>query len=137
VNVSEVARRNGVSWGLLTLLRRKARLSSRDEPQFVRLRLDDAIEARPDTIDPHLVTFFDVLHDLGDPVGAAAHVRRSLKTDGAFMLMEPLAGDATEQNLGPLGARGLRFLEHGLRARFPVAGSRRRVRRASRTEAAY
>jgi SAM-dependent methyltransferase len=53
--------------------------------------------------DLDLVTFFDVLHDLGDPVGAAAHVRRSLKPDGAFMLMEPLAGDATEENLGPVG----------------------------------
>ena len=45
VNVSEVARRNGVSRGLLTVWRRKARLSSRDEPQFVQLRLDDAVEA--------------------------------------------------------------------------------------------
>jgi transposase len=52
VNVSEVARRNGVSRGLLTVWRRKARLSSRDEPQFVQLRLDDAVEARPDAIDP-------------------------------------------------------------------------------------
>ena len=51
VKVSEVARRNGVSRGLLTVWRRKARLSSRDEPQFVQLRLDDAVEARPDAID--------------------------------------------------------------------------------------
>jgi ubiquinone/menaquinone biosynthesis C-methylase UbiE len=50
-----------------------------------------------------LVTFFDVLHDLGDPVGAAEHVHRSLKPDGTWMLMEPLAGDATEDNLGPVG----------------------------------
>jgi ubiquinone/menaquinone biosynthesis C-methylase UbiE len=53
--------------------------------------------------DVDLVTFFDVLHDLGDPVGAAAHVHRSLKPDGTWMLMEPLAGDATEDNLGPVG----------------------------------
>ena len=46
-----MARRNGVSRGLLTVWRRKARLSSRDEPQFVQLRLDDAVEARPDAID--------------------------------------------------------------------------------------
>ena len=50
-NISEVARRNGVSRGLLTVWRRKARLSSRDEPQFVQLRLDDAVEARADAIE--------------------------------------------------------------------------------------
>ncbi len=53
--------------------------------------------------DLDLVTCFDVLHDLGDPVGAAAHIHRSLKRDGTWMLMEPLAGDATEDNLGPVG----------------------------------
>src|SRR6516165_3223126 len=53
--------------------------------------------------DLDLVTCFDVLHDLGDPVGAAAHIHRSLKPDGTWMLMEPLAGDATEDNLGPRG----------------------------------
>jgi ubiquinone/menaquinone biosynthesis C-methylase UbiE len=53
--------------------------------------------------DLDLVTCFDVLHDLGDPVGAAAHIHRSLKPDGTWMLMEPLAGDATEDNLGPVG----------------------------------
>jgi Methyltransferase domain len=55
------------------------------------------------TKDLDLVTCFDVLHDLGDPVGAATHICRSLKPDGTWMLMEPLAGDATEDNLGPLG----------------------------------
>jgi SAM-dependent methyltransferase len=53
--------------------------------------------------DLDLVTCFDVLHDLGDPVGAASHIYRSLKGDGTWMLMEPLAGDATEDNLGPVG----------------------------------
>jgi SAM-dependent methyltransferase len=53
--------------------------------------------------DLDLVTCFDVLHDLGDPVGAATHIHRSLKPDGTWMLMEPLAGDATEDNLGPVG----------------------------------
>jgi ubiquinone/menaquinone biosynthesis C-methylase UbiE len=53
--------------------------------------------------DLDLVTCFDVLHDLGDPVGAAAHIHRSLKPNGTWMLMEPLAGDATEDNLGPVG----------------------------------
>ena len=53
--------------------------------------------------DLDLVTCFDVLHDLGDPVGAASHIHRSLKPNGTWMLMEPLAGDATEENLGPVG----------------------------------
>src|SRR5215470_20226065 len=53
--------------------------------------------------DLDLVTCFDVLHDLGDPVGAATHIHRSLKPDGTWMLIEPLAGDATEDNLVPLG----------------------------------
>jgi len=49
-----------------------------------------------------LVTFFDCLHDMGDPVGAAAHVRRSLKPDGSWMIVEPMAGDRLEDNLNPV-----------------------------------
>jgi transposase len=51
VNVSEVARRNGVSRGLLNVWRRKARISSSEGPQFVQIRLDDGVEARPDAND--------------------------------------------------------------------------------------
>ncbi len=50
-----------------------------------------------------LVTMFDCLHDMGDPVGAAAHVRRTLSTDGAWMIVEPYAGDRLEDNLNPVG----------------------------------
>ncbi len=50
-----------------------------------------------------LVTFFDCLHDMGDPAGAAAHVRRSLKPDGTWMVVEPIAGDRLEDNLNPVG----------------------------------
>jgi transposase len=50
VNISEVARRNGVSRGLLNVWRRKARLASSERPLFVQLRLDDAVEARADPI---------------------------------------------------------------------------------------
>ncbi len=50
-----------------------------------------------------LVTFFDCLHDMGDPTGAAAHVRQSLKPDGSWMIVEPMAGDSLEQNLNPVG----------------------------------
>jgi 2-polyprenyl-3-methyl-5-hydroxy-6-metoxy-1,4-benzoquinol methylase len=53
--------------------------------------------------DYDLVTFFDCLHDMGDPVGAAAHVRASLRPDGCWMIVEPMAGDKLEQNLNPVG----------------------------------
>ncbi|MGC2399728.1 MAG: class I SAM-dependent methyltransferase [Acidobacteriaceae bacterium] len=49
------------------------------------------------------VTFFDCLHDMGDPVGAAAHVRSTLKSDGTWMVVEPFAGDTIEENLHPVG----------------------------------
>jgi 2-polyprenyl-3-methyl-5-hydroxy-6-metoxy-1,4-benzoquinol methylase len=50
-----------------------------------------------------LVTFFDCLHDLGDPVGAAAHVLETLNDDGTWMIVEPRADDRVEQNLNPIG----------------------------------
>jgi 2-polyprenyl-3-methyl-5-hydroxy-6-metoxy-1,4-benzoquinol methylase len=49
------------------------------------------------------VTFFDCLHDMGDPVGAAAHVKESLKPDGTWMIVEPFAGDSVQDNLNPIG----------------------------------
>jgi 2-polyprenyl-3-methyl-5-hydroxy-6-metoxy-1,4-benzoquinol methylase len=49
------------------------------------------------------VTFFDCLHDMGDPTGAAAHVRQSLKPDGSWMIVEPMAGDTLESNMNPIG----------------------------------
>ena len=50
-----------------------------------------------------LVAFFDCLHDMGDPKGAAAHVRSTLKPDGTWMIVEPFAEDATEANHNPVG----------------------------------
>lgn len=50
-----------------------------------------------------LVTFFDCLHDMGDPVGAAKHVRKALKDDGTWMIVEPFANDKTEDNHNPVG----------------------------------
>ena len=50
-----------------------------------------------------LVTMFDCLHDMGDPVGAARHVRSTLKPDGTWMIVEPRAGDRVEENLNPVG----------------------------------
>lgn len=49
------------------------------------------------------VACFDCLHDMGDPVGAAAHVRSTVKNDGTWMIVEPFAEDATEANLNPIG----------------------------------
>ena len=46
---------------------------------------------------------FDCLHDMGDPVGAARHVRESLAPDGTWMIVEPAAGDRVEDNLNPVG----------------------------------
>jgi SAM-dependent methyltransferase len=53
--------------------------------------------------DYDLVTFFDCLHDMGDPAGAAAHVRKSLKSDGTWMIVEPFAHDKLEDNFNPVG----------------------------------
>jgi 2-polyprenyl-3-methyl-5-hydroxy-6-metoxy-1,4-benzoquinol methylase len=50
-----------------------------------------------------LVTFFDCLHDMGDPTGAAGHVLSTLKPDGTWMIVEPFANDRTEANHNPVG----------------------------------
>ena len=50
-----------------------------------------------------LVAFFDCLHDMGDPVGAGAHVRKVLAPDGTWMLVEPFAADHFEANHNPVG----------------------------------
>jgi 2-polyprenyl-3-methyl-5-hydroxy-6-metoxy-1,4-benzoquinol methylase len=50
-----------------------------------------------------LVTTFDCLHDMGDPVGAARHVLERLTPDGTWMIVEPFAGDHVEDNLNPVG----------------------------------
>jgi ubiquinone/menaquinone biosynthesis C-methylase UbiE len=49
------------------------------------------------------VAFFDCLHDMGDPAGAAAHVRQSLAKDGTWMVVEPFANDQLKDNLNPVG----------------------------------
>jgi SAM-dependent methyltransferase len=50
-----------------------------------------------------LVCLFDCLHDMGDPVVAARRIRQALAPDGTLMLVEPMAGDALEENLNPVG----------------------------------
>jgi SAM-dependent methyltransferase len=53
--------------------------------------------------DYDLVATFDCLHDMGDPVGAARHVRQALAPDGTWLIVEPAAGDTVESNLNPVG----------------------------------
>jgi ubiquinone/menaquinone biosynthesis C-methylase UbiE len=50
-----------------------------------------------------LVCFFDCLHDMGDPVGAARHVRAVLAPDGTWLVVEPFAKDELVENLNPVG----------------------------------
>ncbi|WP_028055758.1 class I SAM-dependent methyltransferase [Sphingobium bisphenolivorans] len=50
-----------------------------------------------------LVTMYDCLHDMGDPRGCAAHMRRILAPGGSWMIVEPIAGDSAQDNLNPVG----------------------------------
>jgi len=53
--------------------------------------------------DYDFVAVFDCLHDMGDPIGAAAHIRQSLANDGTWMIVEPFAHDQLKDNLNPVG----------------------------------
>jgi hypothetical protein len=64
----------------------------------------EAASAQTFTGGPYdLVTTFDALHDMGDPLGAARHVRESLAPDGTWMIVEPYAGDSVAENMNPVG----------------------------------
>jgi 2-polyprenyl-3-methyl-5-hydroxy-6-metoxy-1,4-benzoquinol methylase len=67
----------------------------------VRFRVEPAAAYSGEGYD--LVTMFDCLHDMGDPVGAARHVHNTLRPDGTWMIVEPHAGDRLEENLNPVG----------------------------------
>lgn len=67
----------------------------------VRFEIASATEYHGDGWD--LISFFDVLHDLGDPVAAAAHARSQLAPGGTVLFVEPRAADRVEDNLHPLG----------------------------------
>lgn len=49
------------------------------------------------------IACFDCIHDMGDPVGAVAHIRKALTPGGSFMMVEPFANDRLEDNLNPVG----------------------------------
>jgi SAM-dependent methyltransferase len=68
-----------------------------------RARFEIAPAAAYDGTEYDLVTMFDCLHDMGDPAGAARHVRGTLKPDGTWMIVEPMAADRVEGNLNPVG----------------------------------
>jgi SAM-dependent methyltransferase len=68
-----------------------------------RVRFDEAPAKGYAEKDFDLVCFFDSLHDMGDPVGAAKHAFGALKPDGTVLLVEPFANDTLEQNLSPVG----------------------------------
>ena len=67
----------------------------------VRFEVAAAKEIAEDGFD--FVTAFDCLHDMGDPRGCAAHVRKILKDDGTWMICEPIAGDRPSDNMNPVG----------------------------------
>jgi len=80
-----------------------ARKAAQEAGVTDRVRFDIAKAKEYPGKDYDFVTFFDCLHDMGDPVGASTHVLQSLKSDGTWMLVEPFAGDKLEDNLNPVG----------------------------------
>lgn len=75
-----------------------------------------------------LVAHFDCLHDMEDPVGAARHVRKTLASDGTWMIVEPFAEDRAEQNHNPVGrvyysASTMLCVPHSLSQKGPALGA--------------
>ncbi|MEJ8566098.1 class I SAM-dependent methyltransferase [Elongatibacter sediminis] len=81
----------------------KARQHADDAGLGDRVNFSVAAAKGIDEKDFDLICIFDALHDMGDPVGAARHLRSCLKPDGTLMVVEPLAGDTLEENLNLLG----------------------------------
>ena len=80
-----------------------ARTRAEDAGVADRVRFEIADASTYTGRDYDLVTMFDCLHDMGDPVGAARHVHDTLTADGTWMIVEPQAGDRVEDNLNPVG----------------------------------
>lgn len=79
--------------------------TARERARQVATNVDfDTVSAEALTGGPYdLVTVFDCLHDMGDPIGAARHVRETIAEDGTWMIVEPAAGDRVEDNFTPIG----------------------------------
>src|SRR6266849_10543097 len=80
-----------------------ARDSAKREGVADRITFDVAKAKEYPGKDYDFVAVFDCLHDMGDPIGAAAHVRHSLAKDGTWMIVEPFANDQLKDNLNPVG----------------------------------
>jgi SAM-dependent methyltransferase len=80
-----------------------ARRRAKDAGVADRVRFETAAAAAHPGGGYDLVTMFDCLHDMGDPVGAARQVHRTLAPDGTWMIVEPMAGDRIEDNFNPVG----------------------------------
>jgi 2-polyprenyl-3-methyl-5-hydroxy-6-metoxy-1,4-benzoquinol methylase len=81
----------------------KAKQRAKDAGIADKIHFDVAMAKNFPAREYDFVTFFDCLHDMGDPAGASAHVRSTLKKDGTWMIVEPMAGDKLEDNLNPIG----------------------------------
>jgi 2-polyprenyl-3-methyl-5-hydroxy-6-metoxy-1,4-benzoquinol methylase len=81
----------------------KARQAAVDAGVAERCRFDVATAKDYEDGRYDLVTVFDALHDMGDPAGVAAHVRKTLAPEGTWMIVEPFAEDRLEDNLNPVG----------------------------------
>ncbi len=80
-----------------------AKKAAKDEGVGERITFEVASAKDFPGADYALVTFFDCLHDMGDPTGASKHVRSTLASDGSWMIVEPFANDRVEDNLNPIG----------------------------------
>lgn len=81
----------------------RAREAAREAGDPPNLSFEVAAAKESPGTDYDLVACFDCLHDMGDPVGAARHIRSMLRPDGWFLLVEPFAGDRLADNLNPVG----------------------------------
>ncbi|MCI0599539.1 MAG: methyltransferase domain-containing protein [Beijerinckiaceae bacterium] len=88
----------GIDFHEASIAQARERASGVDNVRFVCARAQEFPGSGYD-----LVTMFDALHDMGDPVGAAAHARSALNADGTLMLVEPQACDSLAGNLNPVG----------------------------------
>ena len=88
----------GIDYHEASIVHARKQASGKSNVRFEAARAQDFAGSEYD-----LVTMFDSLHDMGDPVGAAAHIRDVLADDGTLMLVEPAAGDSLAENLNPVG----------------------------------